>query len=54
MADLVRQFFAQIECNKKITKAEALKEAQKYQIHCNVVYQHPYFWSGYVLIGGWQ
>ena len=36
-----------------IGKAEALHEAQLSMMH-NPYYQHPYFWSPYILIGRWQ
>jgi CHAT domain-containing protein len=36
-----------------ISKAMALQEAQLKLLH-NELYQHPFFWAPYVLIGNWQ
>lgn len=36
-----------------ITKAEALRQAQLALLN-NPKYNHPYYWSPFVLIGNWQ
>ncbi|MCC5651856.1 CHAT domain-containing protein [Nostoc sp. XA013] len=35
-----------------LTKAEALRQAQL-SLSSNPQYSHPYFWAGFVLVGGW-
>ncbi len=48
---LVTEFYNQLKENK-VTKAQAIKNAQVHLIK-NTPYQHPYFWSPFLLIGNW-
>lgn len=50
-ADLVAKFYRQLK-QKSISKAQALKNAQTHLIQ-NTPYEHPYFWSPFLLIGNW-
>jgi len=53
-AELIGRFYQELVQNKAI-KAEALRRAQIALLkNKNLLYQHPYFWAGYVLIGNWQ
>ena len=52
-ATLMSEFYRQItRQNSKITKAEALRQAQL-TVMKNPLYQHPYFWASFLLIGNW-
>lgn len=48
---LVTEFYSQLKENA-VTKAQAIKNAQIHLIK-NTPYQHPYFWSPFLLIGNW-
>ncbi|MEE9344762.1 MAG: CHAT domain-containing protein [Methylococcales bacterium] len=48
-SDLVTEFYRQL---KSSSKAEALQNAQRHLIQ-KTAYQHPYFWSPFLLIGNW-
>ena len=45
------QFYQEF-VNRDITKAEALRIAQQ-KILQDKQFFHPYFWSGFVLVGNW-
>ncbi|YAF99529.1 MAG: CHAT domain-containing protein (plasmid) [Nodularia sp. CChRGM 3473] len=47
---LMEEFYKNL--NNAIPKAEALRLAQM-SLFSNPQYQHPYFWAGFVLVGGW-
>ncbi|MEC4894757.1 MAG: CHAT domain-containing protein [Oscillatoria sp. PMC 1051.18] len=52
-AVLMSEFYQQLtQQNQSITKAEALRQAQLALLK-NPVYDHPYFWAAFVLIGNW-
>jgi CHAT domain-containing protein len=52
-ADLMSEFYRQlIGANQSMTKAEALRQAQLTLLH-NPLYNHPYFWASFVLVGNW-
>jgi CHAT domain-containing protein/Tfp pilus assembly protein PilF len=48
-SDLVAEFYRQL---KSSSKAQALQKAQTHLIQ-HTAYQHPYFWSPFLLIGNW-
>lgn len=50
-ARLMEDFYAQLR-TPGVTKAESLRRAQAALI-ANPRYRHPYYWSGFVLIGNW-
>lgn len=50
-ANLMKEFYQQLN-NPKLSKAEALRQAQL-KIMVNPLYQHPYFWAAFVLVGNW-
>ncbi len=50
-ANLMKEFYQQLN-NPKLSKAEALRQAQL-KIMANPLYQHPYFWAAFVLVGNW-
>ncbi|MBD2353057.1 CHAT domain-containing protein [Tolypothrix sp. FACHB-123] len=50
-ANLMKEFYQQLN-NPNLTKAEALRQAQL-KIMADPLYQHPYFWSAFVLVGNW-
>ena len=50
-SDLMREFYSQLSSGK-VSKAEALRQAQL-KVMSNSLYQHPYFWSSFVLVGNW-
>jgi CHAT domain-containing protein len=50
-SDLVSEFYRQLK-QRPTSKALALKNAQVHLIK-NVNYEHPYFWSPFLLIGNW-
>ncbi|MEC4983887.1 MAG: CHAT domain-containing protein [Oscillatoria sp. PMC 1068.18] len=50
---LMSEFYQQLtQQNQSITKAEAIRQAQLALLK-NPVYDHPYFWAAFVLIGNW-
>ncbi|WP_230968130.1 CHAT domain-containing protein [Nostoc sp. WHI] len=49
-AILMQEFYKDLK--NGLTKAEALRQA-KLSLLSNPKYVHPYFWSGFVLVGGW-
>lgn len=52
-ADLMSEFYRQIaRQDTQVSKTEALRQAQLAVLQ-NPQYQHPYFWSAFVLIGNW-
>ena len=48
---LVSEFYRQLK-ETKSSKAQALRNAQTHLIN-DTAYQHPYFWSPFLLIGNW-
>jgi CHAT domain-containing protein/tetratricopeptide (TPR) repeat protein len=50
-AKLMGQLYREL-AQKQITKAEAVRQAQLSLLK-NPAYQHPFYWSSYVLIGNW-
>ncbi len=48
---LVTEFYSQLK-EGAVTKAQAIQNAQVHLIK-NTPYQHPYFWSPFLLIGNW-
>lgn len=50
-SELMIAFYQQLAIGE-MSKAEALRNAQ-IQVMQNPIYQHPYFWSSFVLIGNW-
>ncbi|RCJ30805.1 hypothetical protein A6769_32520 [Nostoc punctiforme NIES-2108] len=50
-AELMSQFYRELT-SQKLTKAEALRQAQLALLN-NPKYQHPLFWSAYILVGNW-
>ncbi|MTJ10175.1 CHAT domain-containing protein [Anabaena sp. UHCC 0204] len=48
---LMNQLYQEL-ANSKLTKAEALRRAQLAVLNNNK-FQHPYYWSAFVLIGNW-
>lgn len=53
-SDLITGFYHQLKENR-LSKAKALQQAQIHLIKNtkNTVYQHPYYWSAFLLIGNW-
>ena len=57
-AELMKNLYQQLR-NPEITKAEALRRAQQEILQAaetgqiNSEFQHPYFWSTFVLVGNW-
>ena len=52
-ANLMSEFYRQLtEPNQFISKAEALRQAQLSMLK-NPLYDHPYFWASFVLVGNW-
>ncbi len=51
-SSLMAAFYQQLSENKLITKAEALRQAQL-KVMRNPSYNHPYYWSSFVLVGNW-
>ncbi|MDZ8264021.1 CHAT domain-containing protein [Nostoc sp. ChiQUE01b] len=49
-AVLMQEFYKAMK--NGLTKAEALRQAQL-SLSSNSKYTHPYFWAGFVLVGGW-
>jgi len=52
-ATLMRGFYSAKARDQKLTKAEALQAAQGEMIG-DPNFAHPYYWSGFVLIGNWR
>ncbi|MBD2460007.1 CHAT domain-containing protein [Oscillatoria sp. FACHB-1407] len=52
-ASLIMERFYQELATGKVTKAEALRQAQLFLLQ-NPQYRRPYFWSPVVLVGNWQ
>lgn len=50
-AEFMSQFYGAL-ATKKLTKAEAFRQAQLSLLQ-NSRYQHPFYWSPYVLVGNW-
>lgn len=50
-SELIVEFYRQLQ-DTSVTKAKALQQAQLKIINQNT-YQHPYFWSPFLLIGNW-
>ncbi|VEP18705.1 hypothetical protein H1P_870008 [Hyella patelloides LEGE 07179] len=50
-AELMTQFYRALKI-PEISKAEALRQAQLSLLQ-NPQYQHPYYWSAFVLVGNW-
>jgi CHAT domain-containing protein len=52
-ANLMSEFYRQLTgSNSSITKAEALRQAQLALLK-NPLFDHPYFWASFVLVGNW-
>ncbi|MDY7016305.1 MAG: CHAT domain-containing protein, partial [Cyanobacteriota bacterium] len=52
-AELMSEFYRQLaRPERAIAKAEALRQAQLSLLN-NPLYDHPYFWSAFVLVGNW-
>ncbi len=51
-ADLIAEFYRLLTQNV-ISKAEALRQAQLSLLN-SPQYKHPYYWSGFVLVGNWR
>ncbi|WP_226585212.1 CHAT domain-containing protein [Microseira wollei] len=52
-ANLMSEFYRQLtQSNSSITKAEALRQAQLALLK-NPLFDHPYFWASFVLVGNW-
>lgn len=49
---LMTNFYQQLTKNNQITKTEALRQAQ-ISILENPEFDHPYYWSAFILIGNW-
>ena len=51
-ADLIAEFY-RLLTQKVVSKAEALRQAQLSLLN-SPQYKHPYYWSGFVLVGNWR
>lgn len=52
-AELMSEFYRQLaQRDRAIAKAEALRQAQLALLE-NPLYDHPYFWAAFVLVGNW-
>ena len=49
----MREFYAAKASDSTLTKADALQTAQLKMIG-DASFSHPYYWSGFVLIGNWR
>lgn len=49
---LMSDFYQELTNNKPISKAEALRNAQLKMIS-NSQFNHPYYWSAFILVGNW-
>ncbi len=47
------QNFYQLREQKKLTKVEALRQAQRSMINSGAKFAHPYYWAPFVLMGNW-
>ncbi len=47
------QSFYQLREQKKLTKAEALRQAQRSMINSGTNFAQPYYWAPFVLMGNW-
>jgi len=54
-ADLIADFYRRLKSDPHLTKAQALRQTQMQLIENNsdVRFQHPFFWSPYLIIGNW-
>ncbi len=50
-AQLIEEFYRQLK-DPSISKAEALQKAQT-KLMSNETFQHPYFWSPFLMINNW-
>ncbi len=48
----MKQFY-QLREQNKLTKAEALRQAQRSMISSGAKFAHPYYWAPFVLMGNW-
>ena len=48
---IMREFYSQLK-QRNITKAQAIRSAQINMLK-NPLYEHPYYWAPYVLVGNW-
>jgi CHAT domain-containing protein len=54
-AELVTAFYRNmVDTNKKMSKAEALTQAQRKVKDTSTYYKEPYFWAGFTLRGSYQ
>ena len=51
-AELMQQFYAKRGEQRKMSKAQALQEAQMGML-TSEKWRHPYYWAGFVLMGNW-
>jgi CHAT domain-containing protein len=51
-ARLMTEFYAQLRNNPRLSKAEALRQAQLKLLRSSD-YNHPFYWSPFVLVGNW-
>ena len=52
-ANLIGEFYRQLtQQNRSLSKSEALRQAQLILLK-NTLYDHPYFWASFVLVGNW-
>ena len=51
-ASLMQQFYQHRGEQRKMSKAQALQEAQKVML-ASEKWRHPYYWAGFVLMGNW-
>lgn len=51
-ARLMTEFYAQLENNPRLSKSEALRQAQLKLLR-SPDYNHPFYWSPFVLVGNW-
>lgn len=58
-AELMTRFYRERQLDPSMTKAEALNKAQLAMLGnassaAKPTFAHPYYWSGFVLIGNWR
>ncbi|MGC1245697.1 MAG: CHAT domain-containing protein, partial [Spirulinaceae cyanobacterium] len=52
-AELMSEFYQQLtKVDVSLTKAESLRQAQL-KLLKNPLYNHPYYWAPFVLVGNW-
>ena len=51
-ASLMSSFYSEIRSDPTLSKAKALQRAQL-KLMENPNYRHPYYWSGFLIIGNW-